>query len=49
LAPALLRRTALGIVTPSSSDTARSRLAMRFAGRFFFVGGICGAVQAPCR
>jgi hypothetical protein len=37
--PALLRRTGLGMVTPSSSDTARSLLAARFATGFSFGGG----------
>ena len=34
--PALERRTLFGVVTPSSSDTARRRDARFFAG--FFVG-----------
>jgi hypothetical protein len=46
---ALLRRTAFGIVTPSSSDTARKRLAVRLAGCFFLVGctGVRYAILIP--
>jgi hypothetical protein len=47
LAPALLRRTFFGIVTPSSSDTPRRREAMRLAGFGFFFMACRGARGMP--
>jgi hypothetical protein len=41
LTPALLRRTAFGVVTPNSSDIARNRDASRLAGRFLIIR-FCG-------
>ena len=48
--PALVRRTRRGIVTPSSSDTARRREAARFAFDFFreFAFTVRAVPQAAC-